>query len=235
MQTTVDSAVGLDGITTDDLIRRECPFDVVIIDGAPFIREALAGAFVLDDRFAVAGTYATSSDAIAGIRRGKVDAAIIDGSLLDGNGIELVLTLRAVRHDVAVLVFTDCEQPGKAQAVLDAGARGYITKRQTFGELADAVVTVCNGGTAISNHIAGALVEEQLDRKQSRPSAECVLSPIECTVLRLIADGKTDAEIGNELFVSIRTIQNHLARIRRNTGLHRRAELVRWATEKSWL
>ena len=113
-----------------------------------------------------------------------------------------------------------------------AGAQGYITKRSTGEEVRQAVITTYGDGSVIESRMARHLLRHHSsvaagDLTGVRP----VLSDREQSILKLVADGYTDNEIGRELYISPRTVQNHLTRIREKTGLRRRSELARWAVE----
>jgi DNA-binding CsgD family transcriptional regulator len=93
---------------------------------------------------------------------------------------------------------------------------------------------VHGGGVAVDPGMAAEVVAAYRDASTGRRSSDTTLSRREHDVVRLVARGHTDAEVGAALFLSRRTVQNHLARIREKTGLRRRAEIARWATERGW-
>ena len=113
------------------------------------------------------------------------------------------------------------------------GAAGYLSKRTTGEELRQAVITAYGGGSVITPRARrppAARVLRQRPRREAPPCARCSATR-ELEILRLVADGLTDNEIGKQLYISPRTVQNHLTRIREKTGLRRRSELARWAVE----
>src|SRR5439155_22997714 len=113
-----------------------------------------------------------------------------------------------------------------------AGAAGYMTKRSTISELRQAVLTVHGGAAAITPSLTANLLRAFSDGAASRRERPG-LGPRELEVLRCLAEGMTDDEIGHRLYISARTVQAHLARVRAKTGLRRRAQLARWATENA--
>jgi DNA-binding NarL/FixJ family response regulator len=123
----------------------------------------------------------------------------------------------------------------KVQPLLDAvaaGTAGYLTKRVTAEELRQAVITVHGGGSVIAPMLAANLLKEYSRASRGELSeVRPLLADREQEVLRLVADGHTDKEISERLYISPRTVQNHLTHIRRKTGLRRRPELTRWALE----
>ena len=140
--------------------------------------------------------------------------------------------LRTQVPDSKVLVVTASE---KVQPLLDAvaaGATGYLTKRCGREELRQAVITVYGGGSVISPMLAGHLLKEYSRASRGEQSnVRPLIGQREHEVLRLVAGGSTDREIAAMLYISPRTVQNHLTRIREKTGLRRRTELTRWAMD----
>ena len=122
----------------------------------------------------------------------------------------------------------------RAETLLEAvsaGASGYVTKRVSGRELRNAVITVHGGGSVITPALARHLLREYSHVSRGEMSVRPLLAAREQEVLRLLAAGHTDREIGVKLFISPRTVQNHLTRIRDETGMRRRSELARWAVE----
>ncbi len=150
---------------------------------------------------------------------------------LDGLG---VLDALAKSHpEVRVLLMTASEQAAPLLGAFEAGAAGYLSKRATGEELRQAVITAYGGGSVITPALAEHLLRElpKSAGLDAQRKVRALLGPRELEVLRGVAQGKTDIEIGQELFISPRTVQNHLTRIREKTGLRRRSELTRWAVE----
>ena len=160
------------------------------------------------------------------------DVVCLDLRMPEMGGMTVLERLRTAAPAAKVLVVTATE---KAQPLLDAvaaGAAGYLSKRCTPDELRRAVLTVHNGGSVIAPELASHLLREYSRAARGEPrSGRALLAETEHEVLRLVAAGHTDREIAETLFISPRTVQNHLARIREKTGLRRRAELTRWAME----
>jgi DNA-binding NarL/FixJ family response regulator len=180
----------------------------------------------------VVGQADNGEDGLKLARELQPDVVILDLRMPEMGGMTVLERLRAEMPDIKVLVVTATE---KAQPLLDAvaaGAAGYLTKRSTREELRQAVITVYGGGSVISPMLAGHLLKEY--SRASRGEASNVrplLGEREHEILRLVAGGCTDKEIAEKLYISPRTVQNHLTRIREKTGLRRRAELTRWAME----
>lgn len=205
---------------------------VLIADDFPLVVDALSAALGRHPEIELVGTAADGEEALAKARELQPDVVVLDLSMPGMGGMTVLEKLRSEAPEAKVLVVTATE---KAQPLLDAvagGAIGYLTKRCTREELRQAIITVYGGGSVISPMLAGHLLKEY--SRASRGEASNVrplLGEREHEILRLVAGGCTDKEIAEKLYISPRTVQNHLTRIREKTGLRRRAELTRWAME----
>jgi DNA-binding NarL/FixJ family response regulator len=205
---------------------------ILLVDDFPLIREGFAAALETDPGLTIVAQASNGTDALRLAREVQPDVVVLDLSMPEMGGMTVLERLRQEAPEAKVLIVTASE---KAQALLDAvaaGAAGYLTKRCTREELRQAIITVYGGGSIISPMLAGHLLNEY--SRTSRGEASHVrplLGEREHEVLRLVAGGSTDREIAEMLYISPRTVQNHLTRIREKTGLRRRAELTRWAME----
>jgi DNA-binding NarL/FixJ family response regulator len=207
---------------------------IMLVDDFPLICEGFAVALGTDPGLNIVGQAASGDEGLRLARELRPDVLILDLNMPGMGGISVLERLRAEVPETKVLIMTASET---AQSLLDAvgaGAAGYLTKRATREELRQAVITVHGGGSVISPMLAGHLLKEY--SRASRGEASHVrplLGEREHEVLRRVASGDTDKEIAQRLYISPRTVQNHLTRIREKTGLRRRAELTRWAMEHS--
>jgi len=205
---------------------------ILLIDDFPLIREGFAAALESDPALTIVGQADNGEDGLRMARELQPDVVILDLRMPQMGGMTVLERLRPEAPDAKVLVVTATEKAQPLLEAVSAGASGYLTKRCTREELRQAVITVHGGGSLISPMLAGHLLKEY--SRASRGEASSVrplLGEREHEVLRLVADGSTDKEIAQRLYISPRTVQNHLTRIREKTGLRRRAELTRWAME----
>ena len=155
------------------------------------------------------------------------DVVIIDLRMPNVGAVAVLDNLCASPANIRVLVITASEQASATLAV-SAGGASYLPGCSTGDTLRQAVLrsgAVTTPPTAIHAH------DERSSSRRGDASPLRVLQRRELDVLRLVVQRKTDNEIGHELFISPRTVQNHLAQIREKTGLRRRSELTRWAVE----
>jgi len=204
---------------------------VLIADDFPLVREGIATALGQDSAIEVVALAATGREALELAEELEPDVLILDLRMPDMGGLEVLDRLRESRPNVRVLVMTASEQANTLLDAIAAGAAGYLSKRISGDELRQAVITAHGGGSVITPSLACHLLKEYSSTSRGEQSTARPLQGRELEIMRLVVQGKTDAEIGQELFISPRTVQSNLARIRVKTGLRRRSELTRWAVE----
>jgi DNA-binding NarL/FixJ family response regulator len=215
---------------------------VLVADDFPLVREGLVAALESHEDVEVVGQAVDGQDAVDQVNALRPDVVLIDLKMPVLSGLMALMRIRAERPEIPVLVIS-AEETG--EGVVDAaaaGAAGYISKRSSREEVCDAVIRVARGesviGPALAGHLLHAFAREG-DAKRNDAGAERSMSPTgllatrELHVLRLVAQGMTDHQISASLYISPRTVQAYLARIRDKTGLRRRAQLARWAVEHS--
>ena len=205
---------------------------VLIIDDHPLAHEGLVAALTPDPGIRVVGGADNGEDGIRLAADLRPDVIVLDLHLPDIDGVEVLTRLGHTAPEVRALIVTASEQIDDLVAAMSAGAAGYLTKRATPEEIRQAVIVVHGGGSVISPRLAGHLLRRYTQAvEEEGTAARSLLTPREEEILRLLAQGHTDREIGARLYLSRRTVQYHLASVRRKTGLHRRSELARWVGE----
>jgi DNA-binding NarL/FixJ family response regulator len=205
---------------------------VVVIDDFPLVREGLTASLQVDPAIEVVGEAADGEAGLALAREVQPDVVVTDMRMPGLGGPVLLARLRQELPEARVLVVTASEKAETLLEAVAAGAAGYVTKRASGRELRHAVITVHGGGSVITPTLARHLLREYSHVSRGEPlSVRPLLAQREQEVLRLLAQGLTDREIGHQLYISPRTVQNHLTRIREKTGMRRRSELARWAVE----
>jgi DNA-binding NarL/FixJ family response regulator len=205
---------------------------LLLIDDFPLVRDGFAAALESDPALKIVGQADNGEDGLRLAGELQPDVVLLDLGMPGMGGITVLERLRTDAPETKVLVVTATEKAEPLLEAVAAGAAGYLTKRCTREELRQAVITVHGGGSVISPMLAGHLLKE--DSRTSRGEASSVralLGKREHEILRLLASGCTDKEIAATVFISPRTVQNHLTRIREKTGLRRRTELTRWAMD----
>lgn len=212
------------------------PVRVVIVDDHDVIRVGVRES--LGDRVHVVGEGRDVESAIAAVAEHRPQVVILDVHLPGGTGGGALDVLHACLGSSDAPVFLALSVSDAAEdvvAVVRAGARGYVTKSISGEDLTDAVVRVAGGDAVFSPRLAGfvldafgaasgdvAVADEDLDKLTAR----------EQEVMRLIARGYTYREVGESLFISIKTVETHVSAVLRKLQLSSRHELAHWAAQR---
>ena len=197
---------------------------VVLADDHGVVREGLAMVLDAAEGIEVVGEADTVAEAITLVRRERPDVLVLDLRMPGESPLEALPLLGRIAPELAVVILTMQERPGCVRAALAAGVRGYVLKEASGRELAEAVRLVHAGRIYLTPELAARLAAEA----QGGPDG---LAEGELRVLRLLALGHTNREIGEQLFLSPRTVESYRARIQQKTGRVSRAELVRYALQ----
>jgi DNA-binding NarL/FixJ family response regulator len=205
---------------------------VLVVDDFPLTREGITAALETDPAIEVVGQAADGDEGVAMALELRPDVVLVDMRMPGAGGLVLIERLRDELPETKTLVLSGMESADVMLEAIAAGAAGYLSKRARRDEVCSAVVTVHGGGSAVSPSLAGHLLREYSGsgRGQGSP-ARPLITRREQEILRLVSRGLTDKEIASQLYISARTVQNHLTKVRHKTGLGRRAELARWAAE----
>jgi DNA-binding NarL/FixJ family response regulator len=205
---------------------------VLIADDFPLVREALTLAIARHEDVEVVGVAGDGVEALEQAHALQPDVVVLDLRMPRMSGLVALTRLSSELPQIRVLLLTACEEPDTVIDAVSAGAAGFVTKRITGDELARSIVAVHRGEPVVSPQLTAHLVRGlRRDSDDRRGGSTGRLTSSELNVLRLVADGRTDKQISASLYISPRTVQSHLAQIRTKTGVRRRTQLARWATE----
>ena len=152
------------------------------------------------------------------------------------SGVEAAERLRQECPRVRVLALTVYEDRAYLRQMLEAGAAGYVLKRAAMEELANAVRTVTAGGSYIDPKLAGQVISGYLNQDPAAGrAAGAELSEREAQVLRLVAWGYSNKEIGWKLQINVKTVDTYKLRLMEKLNLRSRTDIVRYALRKGWL
>jgi DNA-binding NarL/FixJ family response regulator len=203
---------------------------VFLVDDHPLVREWLTNLINQQPDLAVCGEAESAPQALQTIAAAKPEVAIVDLSLQDSSGIELIKDLKQCQPEVAVLVLTMHDELHYAERALRAGARGYIMKRETTRKVIGAIRQVLAGKLYVSDSVAMAMTAQFVEGKTLAGSSPVEqLSDRELEVFELLGQGRGTREIAETLRVSMKTVQAYCARIKEKLNLGSATELLREA------
>ena len=205
---------------------------VLLADDFPLVREALTAALERHPDIEVVAMAADGIEALELAHEHQPDVVVLDLQMPRMSGLVALKRLASELPKARVLLLTACEEPDTVVDAISPGAAGFVTKRTSGADLAEAVLAVSRGEAVLSPSLTACLVRGlRRDEAEGRDRTTGSLSASELNVLRLIADGCTDEQISRTLYMSPRTVQSRLAQIRAKTGVRRRTQLARWAIE----
>lgn len=206
---------------------------VFVVDDHPIFRQGLKEVIDSDGQFCVAGEAADGASALAQITTLRPDVAVIDIHLPHMNGLDLLRSLRALAAPPAVMVLTMHGEESTFNAAMDAGAQGFILKDNAISDVVVGLKAMAAGGIFISPSVASHLVRrnQRASALKKEKKGLATLTPMERLVLRLVAENKTNKEIGADLFISHRTVETHRTHICEKLELSGNRALLKFAFE----
>jgi len=196
---------------------------VLICDDHEVVREGLRGLISRQEGMSVVGEAATVAEAIAAAARTKPDVVVMDVRLPDGSGIEACRAIREAHPETKMLMLTSYADDEALFAAIIAGASGYLLKQTRGQAVVDAITAVAAGRSLLDPEVTGKVLARLRESRAEDP-AFATLTDQERKVVAGLAEGKTNREIGEELFLAEKTVKNYVSRILEKLGLSRRAE-----------
>jgi len=203
---------------------------VFIVDDHPLVREGLTNLINSQSDLMVCGEAKDSSEAIEAITKEPPDVAIIDISLTNESGLELIKNLVKQFPQVAVVVLSMHDETLYAERALRAGARGYVMKHETSKSVLASIRRVIEGDIYVSERIVNRMALRLTSgRRRAGSSPVERLSDRELEIFRLLGQGRTPSEIARDLNLSLKTVQAYCARAKEKFGVTSLTELLRAA------
>jgi DNA-binding NarL/FixJ family response regulator len=202
---------------------------IFIVEDHPVMREGYSSLIAHEPDLEVCGESATAEDAFSRIPALHPDIVVADLSLPGVNGIELIKRLVAFDACGAVLVVSAHDESLYAERVLAAGARGYLMKHESAGNVVDAIRRVLAGHLYLSEKLRERLILSRLTQAPAAASAVDPLTDREIEVFEHFGRGRTTQEIAERLGLSPKTVESHRANIKKKMGIEHAPEFVQRA------
>ena len=204
---------------------------ILIADDHAIVREGLRGLIGSEDGMELVGEAVDGAEAVEKARALQPDVILLDLVMPRMSGLEAIAGLRRDESAARILVLTSFAEDDKVLAAIKAGALGYLLKDSSPEELLDAIRQVYRGEASLHPSIARKLMQE-LRQPPQLPLAEQPLTEREVEVLRLVARGLSNQEIGEALVVSERTVRNHVSNILEKLHLANRTQAALYALKE---
>ncbi len=203
---------------------------VFLLDDHEIVRRGVRELIDGEDDLVVVGEAGTGAEAIARLPSTRPDVAVLDVQLGEGSGVEVCRDIRSMMPEVGCLMLTSFSDDEAVVESVLAGAQGYVLKQVVGSDLIESIRAVAAGHSLIPADV----VEKVRDHVRAIQAVEdriAELGPRERAILALLADGHTNREIGERLFLSEKTVKNYMSNVLRTLGMHRRTEAAVFAAK----
>ena len=204
------------------------PIRVFILDDHEIVRRGLRELFEAEDDLEVVGEAGTAEEAVGRIPATSPDVAVLDVRLPDGSGVEVCRDVRSVRPELACIMLTSFADDEALFEAIMAGAAGYVLKQVKGTELVDAIRRVAAGQSLLDPSVT-ARVLDRLRRGSEEDERLRDLTEQEHKILALLADGMTNRQIAEEMFLAEKTVKNYVSNLLAKMGMSRRTEAAVYA------
>ncbi|MDP2919569.1 MAG: response regulator transcription factor [Dehalococcoidia bacterium] len=187
--------------------------DVLVVDDHPLFRRGVTAVINSQPNMKVVAEATNGREAIAAVKEFHPTVVLMDLSMPEMSGLQAIPCLLKEAPKTNVLMLTISEKDDDLFNAIRAGARGYLLKGTDPDELVRAITHVAEGGVIISAGMAPKLLSEMGAEPKPAEEAATVLSPRETEILHIVAEGLTDKEIADRLFISVNTVKTHLKNI----------------------
>lgn len=202
---------------------------VLIVDDHQLFREGIATLLFSAKNIEVIAQAEDGIDAIEKAKHYKPDVILIDIAMPRMNGIEAIKKLKILNPGIKLISVSMHSEKQYVKGVLEAGADGYLLKNCTYRQLTDAIQMVYEGKKYLSEDITEMVISGYLTPSDSESSEYEKLSEREKEIFLLIAEGKTTREIGESLFISVKTVNTHKQNILEKLSLKSNTDIVKFA------
>lgn len=206
------------------------PIRVYLLDDHEVVRQGLRALLESAGDIEVVGESGSAIDAANRIPALKPDVAVLDGRLPDGSGIEVCRQVRSVDSNIRALILTSYDDDDALFAAIMAGAAGYVLKEIRGNDLVNAVREVAAGNSLIDPALTARVLERVRNPSSVNPELAS-LTEQELKLLGFIAEGLTNRQIGERMFLAEKTVKNYVSSILSKLGLERRTQAAVMASK----
>ncbi len=204
------------------------PITVFLVDDHEVVRRGVRDLLEASGEVTVVGEAGTVADALAAVPDAAPDVAVLDVQLPDGTGIELCRELRSQRPELACLMLTSFPDDDALLDAVVAGAAGYVLKQVRGSDLVDAVTRVA-AGESLLDPVLHRRAAGRIRRGPDEDERLKHLTPQERRILDLLADGLTNRQIADEMYLAEKTVKNYVSNLLAKMGMSRRTEAAVYA------
>ncbi|MDD4859307.1 MAG: response regulator transcription factor [Dehalococcoidales bacterium] len=207
---------------------------ILVVDDHAIMREGIHALLGMHSDLEIAGEASDGREALEKVQELSPDVVVMDISMPNMDGLEATRRIAKKYPRVKVLVLTQHDNKEYILSTIKAGAAGYVPKRALGSELVSAIRAVHRGDSFLYPSAATALIEEYRDQAKATDPYDQLTSR-EREILKLVAEGKTSRQIADMLYISLKTVLGHRAKLMEKLDLHNRTELIKYAMQKGLL
>ena len=206
---------------------------VLVADDHLLVREGICKLLELDEKINIIGTAVDGEEAVNKTRKLKPDLILMDLNMPKLSGILAAEQIKTLYPEVKVIILTIHDDEEYVYEVLKAGAEGYLQKDVSAEELRSALQMVFNGETLFPSSVINRVMGRQIGKIEE--TMEDILTDREIEVLEMMAKGNNNRTIGEKLFISEKTVKNHVSSILKKLEVNDRTQAVIYAIKKGWV
>jgi DNA-binding NarL/FixJ family response regulator len=204
---------------------------VFLLDDHEVVRRGIAELLTQDGDIEIVGEAASAAEAIHRIPTLRPDVAILDARLPDGTGIDVCRQVRAVDPNIQALILTSYDDDEALFAAIMAGAAGYVLKQIRGTDLVDAVRLVAAGQSMLDPAVTARVMQRIRNGVEQQPDEFKSLTDQERKILQYVAQGMTNHQIAQQMFLADKTVKNYVSSVLSKLGLERRTQAAVLATK----
>ncbi len=205
---------------------------ILLVDDHEVVRMGLRTLLERRENIAVVGEAGTVEEAVASAERTEPDVIVMDIRLPDGSGVDACREIRGQRPETKVIMLTSYADDEAIYGSIMAGASGYLLKQTRGQDLASAIGRVAAGESLLDPGITEKVLKRMRQLAEGESDDLAALTPQERKIIGFIAEGKTNKEIAEEVFLSDKTVKNYVSSILSKLNLRRRSEAAAFIAER---